>query len=222
MKTQALQTWAADLMDEREALTWVFYGDSITHGSKHLFGYRDYSELFAERVRWELGRHHDMVINSAVGGYTSSNLLQHFDRHVSAFSPDAVLIMVGMNDCHPDKGVLLDLYRENVAQLILACRRISATPVLQTSSPVLAGSDQVRELHFDAYMEALRSVACAADAFLVDHLAHWRTHSAWEKDYWMANGIHPNEYGHRRLAVHLLDGLGIFDPESVTCRLFTS
>lgn len=50
------------LLRSDDPLTWVFYGDSITHGLSHTFGHRDYAELFAERVRYELGRAMDIII----------------------------------------------------------------------------------------------------------------------------------------------------------------
>ena len=42
-------------------LTWLFTGDSVTAGDQHTYGRRDYTELFAERIRYELGRISDTV-----------------------------------------------------------------------------------------------------------------------------------------------------------------
>lgn len=39
------------LLKADRPLKWLFTGDSITHGALHTFGWRDYAELFAERVR---------------------------------------------------------------------------------------------------------------------------------------------------------------------------
>ncbi|HEU5326569.1 MAG TPA: hypothetical protein VFU78_00670, partial [Thermomicrobiales bacterium] len=44
------------LLQGVEPVRWVFAGDSITHGAAHTIGWRDYTELFGERVRWELRR----------------------------------------------------------------------------------------------------------------------------------------------------------------------
>ena len=56
------------LLSADAPVKWLFYGDSITHGARHTYGFRDYTELFAERVRFELGRRLDVVLNTAVGG----------------------------------------------------------------------------------------------------------------------------------------------------------
>src|SRR6185369_10691115 len=58
------------LLAGKAALTWVFTGDSITHGALHTLGWRSYPEHFAERVRWELKRMRDVVINTGISGDT--------------------------------------------------------------------------------------------------------------------------------------------------------
>ena len=50
-------------------VTWVFLGDSITQGVRHTRGRRGYVEHFAERVRGELGRRSDAVVNSGVSAH---------------------------------------------------------------------------------------------------------------------------------------------------------
>ena len=49
-----------------EPLRWVFAGDSITHGALHTMGWRDYTELFSERLRHELKRPRDCVVKTGV------------------------------------------------------------------------------------------------------------------------------------------------------------
>ena len=85
----------ASLKSERP-LKWLFYGDSITHGAFHTFGARDYTQLFAEKVRYELKRFTDVVINTAISGNNSRQLLNGFDWRVGQFRPDAVFLMIGM------------------------------------------------------------------------------------------------------------------------------
>ena len=49
--SESLNRIRALLADKSHPLTWVFTGDSITHGAKHTHGSRTYVEHFAERVR---------------------------------------------------------------------------------------------------------------------------------------------------------------------------
>src|SRR6266511_979426 len=83
----------------KKALTWVFTGDSITHGALHTLGWRSYPEHFAERVRWELRRMRDVVINTGISGDRTGGLLADLDWRVLRFKPDVVSVMFGMNDC---------------------------------------------------------------------------------------------------------------------------
>src|SRR5580698_4140403 len=52
------------LLKGKEHVVWLITGDSITHGALHTCGWRSYPELFGERVRWELYRVRDIVINT--------------------------------------------------------------------------------------------------------------------------------------------------------------
>jgi lysophospholipase L1-like esterase len=54
------------LKNKNKPITWVFVGDSITHGARHTNGWRSYSEHFAERMRWEMKRYTDTVINTGI------------------------------------------------------------------------------------------------------------------------------------------------------------
>ena len=77
---------------------WVFTGDSITHGALHTKGWRSYPEHFAERVRWELKRMRDIVVNTGVSGDRAQGLLPDLDWRVLHLKPDVVSVMLGVND----------------------------------------------------------------------------------------------------------------------------
>jgi lysophospholipase L1-like esterase len=198
---------------------WVFYGDSITHGALHTFGQRDYAELFAERLRFELGRTMDLVITSAISGDNTRGLLESFDWRVGQLSPDVVLIMIGMNDCSENNDITLTQFGENLDRLIDRLAQIDAIPVLQTTCPILPGLAPDREPYLNAYMDAIR--VCAADRGvpLVDHTRLWQEH-ADKHPYWMSDAFHPNEYGHRAFADLLYRAFGIHDKDSHACRLY--
>src|SRR5206468_2375866 len=78
------------LVRSPEPVTWVFTGDSITHGAHHTFGWRSYPEHFAERVRWELRRYRDVVINTGVSGDTIKGVAADVDHRVLRFRPNVV------------------------------------------------------------------------------------------------------------------------------------
>ena len=62
-----------EILKSDNGITWLFYGDSITQGVKHCGGSKNYSEIFSERVRYELGRKKDIVINSGISGNQPKN-----------------------------------------------------------------------------------------------------------------------------------------------------
>ena len=198
---------------------WLFYGDSITHGALHTFGWRDYTELFAERLRFELGRTMDVVINTAISGNSTRTLLESFDWRVTQFRPHATLLMIGMNDCSANNDISVEEFTDNLHQIADQLEGLGSRAVLQTTCPILPGTAPDREGNFDAFMEAIRRVAAERALPLVDHAAHWRE-NADKHFYWMSNSFHPNEYGHRAFAVLLYKALNIYDPESHSCQFY--
>jgi len=207
------------LLASAEPVTWVFYGDSITHGALHTEGWRDYVEIFAERVRFELGLTRQTIINSAISGDNTRGLLAGFDWRVAQFHPQVVPVMIGMNDCSSANDITP---AEFAANLRLLADRIAATGglmLLQTSSPILPGQAPDRSPHFGEYMDIVRQVASELELPLVDHTRHWEEHSD-KLFFWMSDAFHPNAAGHRVLAQQLCRCLGIYDSTSPCGRLF--
>lgn len=207
------------LSDREKPVKWLFYGDSITHGAVHTFGQRDYTEHFSERVRTELGRAQDIVIKTAISGYTTRDLLAAFDWRVAAFRPDAVFLMIGMNDCCAGRNIALAEFQENLRILVKKIDDFGGLPILQTTCPILPGSAPDREQNFPSFMNAVRELAAKRSLTLIDHEAFWKANV--DKHYcWMSTGFHPNGAGHLAFAREIFRKFGIFDENSKTCRLF--
>ncbi len=209
-----------DLMAQDRPLKWLFYGDSITHGAVHTFGWRDYTQLFTERIRAELGRNMDVVINTAISGHNTENLIDGFDWRVKQFAPDVVFLMIGMNDCSDDlKELTVEKFGENLKSLCDSCQKLGSIVVLQTTSAILPNTAPDRIDNLPLYMQKVRDVAKQERLLLVDHTKYWDENT--DKHYhWMANEFHPNQYGHRVFVQELLKTIGLFDPDSSVCRLF--
>jgi lysophospholipase L1-like esterase len=206
------------LADKSHPLTWVFTGDSITHGAKHTHGCRTYVEHFAERVRWELGRVQDVVINTGISGDKADGILRTFDWRVGRFKPDVVSIMIGMNDCtrSPEKR---EEFRNNLRQLIRQTRALGAVPVLHTQNITEPSAAKERG-DLPAYAAIVAEVAAEQKTVLVDHWQHWQ---AACKDpqvlkQWLNDPIHPNARGHREFAILTFHALGIYATNSPTCQ----
>ena len=207
------------LLESGSPVKWLFYGDSITHGALHTFGKRDYVELFAERVRFELARTTDVVINTAISGHTTRALLEGFDWRVAQFRPHAVFIMIGMNDCAGTNDIGLPEFEKNLNELADRIEALDGKSVLQTTCPILPNTAPDREPHFDGFMDVIRKVAAERPLPLIDHTRFWLENPD-KHFYWMSNAFHPNEYGHMAFAKLLYRELGIDDPGSHCCRLY--
>ena len=144
---------------------WIFYGDSITHGANHTHGWRSFPEIFNERIRWEMKKKLDIVINSAFSGNTTIQLIDSelYPKMVRCFAPDVVFIMIGINDIVRLNDS--ELYRKNLTELVRTIRADKAIPILQTcmtfqnkpEDPNYVKRYQERPF----YNQIIREVACA-------------------------------------------------------------
>jgi lysophospholipase L1-like esterase len=209
------------LLSESQPITWLFTGDSITQGAFHTVGWRGYPELFAERVRWELQRPRDVVINTGISGDTTSGLLGDLEWRALRFRPHVFSLNMGMNDCvkGPDGR---EEFRCNLHELARVAEDHGSIPLFHTPNAVFPPAAE-RRRDLAAYVEIIRGVAEERKALLVDHFAHWsKTHANKNTIiYWLHDGsIHPNVYGHRELANLIFKTLGIYDPTSPTCQFY--
>jgi acyl-CoA thioesterase I len=209
-----------NLLARKEPVCWVFTGDSITHGALHTLGWRSYPEHFAERVRWELKRMRDIVINTGISGDRTGGLLADLDWRVLHLKPDVVSVMLGMNDCAAGVDGR-ELFRRNLTTIIERVQGAGAIPLLNTPNTVYVRNSGGRG-DLPAYTAIVREVAASTRAGLVDHWAHWEKTKPDQEGLlpWLEDkSIHPGVYGHREFAKLIFRELAIFDPASPTCKL---
>lgn len=206
------------LLARPNPLRWVFTGDSITHGATHTFGARSYPELFAERLRWELGRTRDHVITTGISGRTASDLDTDLDWSVLHYRAGVVSVMIGLNDCV--RGDTVQEFTATLDRVVTRVLDAGSAVILHTPNRVL-GTDAVRRDALPPYVDAVREMAARHRTVLVDHYEAWRrVEESGELEYWISHGCHPNAYGHRMLMRTLGEALGMWDPASPTGRLF--
>lgn len=208
------------LIQSAQPATWVFTGDSITHGALFTEGWRSFPEHFAERVRWELRRFHDVVINTGVCGERSAGLLAGLESKVLRFRPDVALVMIGMNDALAGPAGRTE-FRRNLTEIVGRLRETDIIPILQTPNWVYQANCQSRH-DLPAYIDLIRDVAARVEAPLIDHWQHWQTRKSDPESLltWLQDQcIHPNYLGHREMARLICQAFGVFDPSSMTCSL---
>ena len=204
----------------KEPVTWLITGDSITHGALHTLGWRSYPEHFAERVRWELRRVRDVVINTGISGDRTGGLLNDWNWRVARFQPDVVSVMLGMNDCTAGEAGR-ETFRTNLKAIVARTLEIGAVPLLHTPNTTYVKNSGGRG-DLPAYAAIVREVAQAEQVALVDHWAHWQKAKPDQEALlpWIEDkSIHPGVYGHREFAKLMFKELGIFDANSPTCKL---
>ena len=216
------------LLQNKKPLTWVFVGDSITHGSLHTNGQRSFPEHFAERVRCELKRYSDIVINTGVTNDTTNILLRTWEARVARFKPDVVSIMEGMNDCYDgvicsviegmndcNEATTKEKFANNLYEIVSRVRQIGAIPLLHSMNTINLATDLQRK-NLPMYVDVIRSIVREQRVIFVDNYKYWEANSNTSK--WLNDSIHPNSIGHRAIVNEVFRMLGIFDDKSPTCR----
>ncbi|MBO5723170.1 MAG: SGNH/GDSL hydrolase family protein [Lentisphaeria bacterium] len=203
------------MLERQESVRWLFYGDSITHGAKHTNGGRDFSELFRERLLWEMQRRSDLVLNSAFSGFTCLELLRDFEFRATAFKPHAAFVMIGSND---SVDRTLDEFEAQLNELADKFAAIDCQVVLQTPLPVLRNLDASRT-RVPEFAEKVRKVAAERNLPLIDQFKAWSECPA--VFYLHADALHPNHLGHIKIAHDIFKAMGIFETQnSRVCKFY--
>lgn len=110
-------------MENDDSLTWLFMGDSITHGAAYTLGQDTVAQSFEKYLKDDLKRSKDIVINTAVSGATvnganekdtDSSTLKHIQARLNDYNPDVISIMLGTNDIVRTR----EFYKTNLKTLV--------------------------------------------------------------------------------------------------------
>ena len=207
-------------LEAEKPVKWLFTGDSITHGACHTYGHRDYVQLFEERIRYELGRRRDVVIRTAVSGWTAEDIAEDIEWNVVQHHPDVVSLMVGINDANRGPS-FFETFSASMTAIIDRVISIEARMILHTPNPTVPGAHENCENNLPRIVEWIRATALERGIPLVDNFAEFQR--AWEEQplrtgAWMNDALHPGMYGHRALARLLLKEIGIWDERALSCR----
>jgi acyl-CoA thioesterase-1 len=204
-----------DLLKRKDPLKWIFTGDSITAGVKHTHGYRSYPEVFSERLRYEMKRSRDHIINTGISGNTTRNIVEDFDWRIKQYNPSVVSLMFGTNDCADGRNISLQLFKTNLDYLVSGIRALGAIPILHTPNLIIKDKAPERSsLH--KYVEVIKSVAEEQKLILVDNWEYWnqaivKTSQAKVFKEWLNDPLHPSGEGHSEIARLMFRELGIFN-----------
>ncbi|MFA5649888.1 MAG: SGNH/GDSL hydrolase family protein [Proteiniphilum sp.] len=209
------------IIEGKERVNWVFTGNSITQGAKHTHGMRGYPEIFTERIRWELSRPYDFVINTAISGHTTQNILNDFEKRISRFNPKVVVLMIGTNDAAQNRGITVEKFGKNLEQIIDQVREIGAVPIILSPNTIIVEKSPERASLY-LYVEKMDEVIASKNVIYVDNWSIWQSElqQKYNGDVFkelLNDPLHPNGYGHQEIAIALFKELSIFDPAAPTC-----
>lgn len=206
------------LLDSEKPVTWMFAGESSASAADLAQGRRSFTDHFSERIRTELGRMLDVVINTGNTGETAKSLLKNLEWRVLRFHPEVVSILLGRKDAErgPEGR---EEFQGCLEQIVQVVRDAGAILVLHTPNRIDA-TKATQLVDLRSYVHITRNIAKAFNIPLVDHWADWKQQkpdAEGLKTWLAADGVLPGVYGHREMAKLIFQRFEIFDPNSPIC-----
>lgn len=212
----------AKVDDASTPLTWVFMGDSITHGAAHLHGYDSVSQLFEHYLKSDLARTDDLVINTAVSGAMTDgggadqpwrSTVKNVRERMAVYRPDVVVIQLGTND----GDATADSYETHLKQVVADIRQTNpqALIVLRSPTPAKDAPYSTRLVGDTGSVARMRKVADETGALFIDQYTDWQAEleadpTGWNADRDFGDGkLHPSAHGHLRMFRQLVGEIGL-------------
>jgi lysophospholipase L1-like esterase len=188
---------------------YVALGDSFTEGvGDHDPRLPNGVRGWADRVAEVLGTRADdfRYANLAIRGRKLTAILAEQVEPALAMRPDLVTIYAGGNDILRPK-VDIDALVQHYDQAVAALARTGARVVLFTGFD-LGFAPVFKHLRgrVATYNELVREVADVRGATLVDY---WRLREYRDPRLWDVDRLHMSSAGHQRMAIAVLDALGV-------------
>lgn len=197
----------------------LFQGDSITDAfrtdlenpSEYGLGYpykiKQYLDIFAKDKNIT-------VINRAVSGNRTSDLLARWDEDCIAIKPDYLSILIGVNDTwrRYDSNMLMTAqqYEDNYRELLTRATKAFDCQLI-ILEPFLIPSDPEKAFWYEDLMPkiyAARKIAREFGAIYIPLDGVFNsscTSSGIKPEYFTEDGVHPNDAGHSLIAKLWLD-----------------
>jgi lysophospholipase L1-like esterase len=186
---------ARSILEARLPLRTLVLGDSVAAGVDASNYACAFPSLFADGVR---SRHGVPVhlVNLSVAGFTSADGLELAEEAARVYQPDLAIVEFGLNDLRAKqrskrspfaRGVQIpvETYRSNILRIADRFRRRSGADVILVAPFPFPGSEP--------YRQALADIASRTTFVLADVAERW----PGDGDLLDAEGMHPNDAGHR-------------------------
>lgn len=214
----------SEKLKEKDKMTWLFMGDSITHAALWTKGYDGIAQTFEKYLKDEMGRASDTVINTAVSGATTTSTLNNIEQRLEKYTPDVVSIMLGTNDAATG-GLTADIYKKNLETIIEKIRNKNKDAVIILRTPTPMWNTGSREANIPQYIAKMKQVADEQNLIYIDQYTELQ--KAFNDYGWLkkdtvlfGNNLHPGANGHLLMTRHFLKGCGLWKEDSTIANLF--
>ncbi|NLX92320.1 MAG: SGNH/GDSL hydrolase family protein [Clostridiales bacterium] len=181
-----------------EALTIIYYGDSITTGANSSNAQAPFAPIWTTLITQSLaenfGNTNITEINTAVGGTNAEWGAKNAKELVAAYRPDLVVIAFGMNDAHTSNTK----YAHNIGKIICAARKANKDAEFILVSPMQANKE-VKGFYGNQHKFecVLRQFECFDKGIAVAPVWSMHTYILRKKRYYDMTGNnvnHPNDF----------------------------
>lgn len=207
---QQIRGW----LHHQQPRVWMFLGDETTAWLRHS-GKPGYAEMFRHRLRWELRRFPDLIVNAGVKSASLDEITKIARQGLSQCHPDVVFILPGKADMQK-ASQSPHRYSDNLKELAQFLRQNGSEPVFQTPPLPNLISDNNFVEPMRILCDLVREVAVVNQIPLIDHA-----------EFWQEQSVQPNwvdmqqqtiaQAGQSVLALLFFAELDIFDRSSELC-----
>lgn len=158
-----------------------------------------------------------LCLNAGTSNNTTAELLARFDRDVTPFKPDLLILTAGVNDANPNRNVSREMMHGNMVEIRRRVNSWGGDVLFQTC--YCCDYEKFREKspqwadNYEPYMEVVRSVA---GEYLNDNYSRWKLlHDCNIQSFrlLMRDHLHLNPVGNAVIGLDLIRLLGLTLPD---------
>ena len=206
-----------------DPLTWLFVGDSITHGIL-VSGYDSAPQLMEEYLD-TIGRTKDIVVNAGVSSATTASTLNAKDYRLKPFTADVAIVMLGTNDCSTnltgDMAISKETYKENLGKIVTEIRANNPDAIIVLRTPTGFWDDKHPKM--SEYVAQMTAFAEEQGLILVDQMTATQgaiNNYPWCKStQFYGDNLHPGVVGQLKIFQMLIREMGLWNDDNEICNL---
>lgn len=158
-----------------------------------------------------------LCLNAGTSNNTTAELLARFDRDVTPFKPDLLILTAGVNDANPNRNLSREMMHGNMVEIRRRVNSWGGDVLFQTC--YCCDYEKFREKspqwadNYEPYMEVVRSVA---GEYLNDNYSRWKLlHDCNIQSFrlLMRDHLHLNPVGNAVIGLDLIRLLGLTLPD---------